>query len=235
MIQGNALWRLIAQTDAMSMFVLLVLLGMSVAMWTLFLCNVFLSFRKKRDMQHAIMQMHGMRRIEELALFIADKRDTLPGYFVAHCIAFGKLAHEGESVEQVRGMIDQEIDTLVIREERYIPLLSTSAVISPLLGLLGTVWGLIHAFISISQTQMADIVTVAPGIAEALITTLAGLIVAIPAVVMVNYVTAQVARIEQQLVIAADIVMRVIQRSLIQKKEEVCVDVVVGGQKEAQQ
>ena len=77
-------------------------------------------------------------------------------------------------------------------EESYLPFLFTSASVSPLLGLFGTVWGLVHAFIRISEKQSADITTVAPGIAEALITTLAGLLVAVPALVMYHYLIAQI-------------------------------------------
>jgi biopolymer transport protein ExbB len=69
--------------------------------------------------------------------------------------------------------------------------LSTTASVAPLLGLFGTVWGLVHAFMNIAATQSADITAVAPGIAEALITTIAGLLVAIPALVMYN-VTVQI-------------------------------------------
>ena len=72
----------------------------------------------------------------------------------------------------VSNNMDRILDDMIGNEESYLPVLSTSAAISPLLGLFGTVWGLIHSFISISQRGSADIVTVAPGIAEALITTL---------------------------------------------------------------
>jgi len=81
-------------------------------------------------------------------------------------------------------------------EESYLWILSTSAAAATLLGLFGTVWGLIHAFLRISQKQSADIVTVAPGIAEALMTTLVGLIVAIPALILFNYLSVQVRRME---------------------------------------
>ncbi len=73
-----------------------------------------------------------------------------------------------------------------------------------MLGLFGTVWGLVHAFVSISQKQSADIATVAPGIAEALITTLAGLMVAIPALVMFVYLNTMVKDIEQKSMNLAD-------------------------------
>jgi biopolymer transport protein TolQ len=60
-------------------------------------------------------------------------------------------------------------------------LLATAASVSPLLGLLGTVWGVMYSFISIGERGTATIATVAPGIAEALMATIGGLLVAIPA------------------------------------------------------
>src|SRR5439155_18764244 len=95
--------------------------------------------------------------------------------------------------------IDQTVDSFVEQERQNLPLLATCAGVAPLLGLFGTVWGLVHAFMRISEKQIADIVTVAPGIAEALITTLAGLLVAIPALLMFNYLQVQVRIIEQRL------------------------------------
>jgi len=70
--------------------------------------------------------------------------------------------------------------------ERYLILLSTAVTISPFLGLLGTVWGIMSAFWDMSSLHSANLTVVAPGIAEALITTIAGLAVAIPAVIFYN-------------------------------------------------
>ncbi len=75
-----------------------------------------------------------------------------------------------------------EIETL----ERYLILLSTAVTISPFLGLLGTVWGIMSSFWDMSTNQSANLTVVAPGIAEALITTIAGLATAIPAVIFFN-------------------------------------------------
>ena len=147
----------------------------------------------------------------------------------------GKVSITERDFDMFCQHMEQNIEDILHKEQSYFLVLSTGFAISPLLGLFGTVWGLIHAFISISEKQSADIATVAPGIAEALTTTLAGLIVAIPAVVMVNYVTAQIVHIEQQLVRIADYVMVVVQRSIIHKKENICVDLAVGEQKEVQQ
>jgi biopolymer transport protein TolQ len=68
-------------------------------------------------------------------------------------------------------------------------ILATTANVSPLIGLLGTVWGIMYSFINIGERGSVSIDVVAPGIAEALITTLAGLCVAIPAMVGHNFLS----------------------------------------------
>lgn len=78
---------------------------------------------------------------------------------------------------------DEERDFL----SRGLVWLSVVAVVSPLLGLLGTVIGVMDSFIGVTNTGAANIGTVAPGIAEALVTTAIGLIAAIPAAIAYNY------------------------------------------------
>jgi len=70
--------------------------------------------------------------------------------------------------------------------ERYVVLLSTTVTVAPFMGLLGTVWGIMTSFWSMASMHSANLTVVAPGIAEALITTVAGLAAAIPAVVFYN-------------------------------------------------
>lgn len=77
------------------------------------------------------------------------------------------------------------------RFEQRLPLLATAGSVCPFLGLFGTVWGVMTAFLDISTQGSTNIVVVAPGIAEALITTIAGLAVAIPAMVAYNYFVQQ--------------------------------------------
>ena len=77
----------------------------------------------------------------------------------------------------------------ITRLEHYVSFLATTASIAPFIGLFGTVWGIMSAFVSIGQTGSTNLGAVAPGIAEALVTTAAGLAAAIPAVVCYNYLT----------------------------------------------
>jgi len=76
--------------------------------------------------------------------------------------------------------------------EHWVSFLATTASAAPFVGLFGTVWGIMMAFLRISQTGSTSLGSVAPGIAEALITTAAGLFTAIPAVMAYNYFSQRV-------------------------------------------
>ena len=76
--------------------------------------------------------------------------------------------------------------------ERHVPFLATTAAITPFIGLFGTVWGIMNAFQGIGETGSTSLGVVAPGIAEALIATAAGLGAAIPAVYFYNHLTQRV-------------------------------------------
>ena len=75
----------------------------------------------------------------------------------------------------------------ISRLEKMMTFLATTGSVTPFIGLLGTVWGIMDAFIRIGAERSAGLVTVAPGIAEALIATAIGLFAAIPAVIAYNY------------------------------------------------
>ena len=81
--------------------------------------------------------------------------------------------------------------------EMHIPFLGTVGSISPYIGLFGTVWGIMHAFIGLGSVKQATLQMVAPGIAEALIATAIGLFAAIPAVMAYNRLNQRVNKLEQ--------------------------------------
>jgi biopolymer transport protein ExbB len=100
-----------------------------------------------------------------------------------------KLA--GNSRERIKQEVEEvgSLETVVVN--RYLGLLSTIATISPLLGLLGTVIGMIQAFNVISVQGVGTPATLGGGISQALITTAAGLSVAIPAILLHRYLTSR--------------------------------------------
>lgn len=193
--KGNAMWALVAQSDFVSKLVLLALMLVSMACWTVFFYKLILLRAKERQMYKAIAQIQGSKNIVDLEkVELAQAlRNTLPGYMLDGYVSYTRALIGNAQViapvqwERIQENMEHQVDEVMHTEESYLSVLSTSAAVGPLLGLFGTVWGLVHAFISISEQQSADIATVAPGIAEALITTLAGLIVAVPALMMYNY------------------------------------------------
>lgn len=92
----------------------------------------------------------------------------------------------------MRVAMSREVDEL----ETRLPFLATVGSISPYVGLLGTVWGIMNSFIALGQVKQATLAMVAPGIAEALIATAIGLFAAIPAVVAYNRFSNRVEKLE---------------------------------------
>lgn len=217
---GNSLWLLVWQSDAVSKLVLLILFAMSVACWALFIGKLALLSIKERQFAKLNKQALKARTVADLADLAASSSTTAPGYFITKNLSFLKelsndnvqpnlSKHHWYSMERY---IDNSIESLLMHNEEYLSILSSCAAVAPLLGLFGTVWGLVHSFMRISETQIADIATIAPGIAEALITTLAGLIVAIPALVMFNYLQTKIRALEHSLILLADRMTFVLQQ-----------------------
>src|SRR5690606_41279827 len=79
--------------------------------------------------------------------------------------------------------------------QAYLPFLASTASVAPFVGLFGTVWGIMTAFINIGATGASNLAVVAPGIAEALIATAMGLFAAIPAGLFYNFFVSRVKEI----------------------------------------
>ncbi len=105
----------------------------------------------------------------------------------------------GSQVEALRLILDSEVNTERDRLARFIPSLATIGSVSPLIGLLGTVLGVIDAFVGIATRGSGNIGAVAPGVAEALIATAAALSVAIPAAFGYNIFANRLNGFESQL------------------------------------
>jgi len=93
-------------------------------------------------------------------------------------------------------------------------LLATVGSVAPFVGLFGTVWGIMNSFIGIAQANTTNLAVVAPGIAEALLATALGLVAAIPAVVIYNHFTRQIASAKALSSDNAAAVLRLVSRDL---------------------
>jgi biopolymer transport protein TolQ len=96
-------------------------------------------------------------------------------------------AQVARSIERIRRVLDRAALSESERLESFLPVLATTGAVTPFVGLFGTVWGIMNAFTRIGAQGSASLAAVAPGISEALITTAAGLIPAVSAVIAYNY------------------------------------------------
>lgn len=229
LLSHNSMWGLVFQSDFMTKMVLLVLFAMSVLCWAIALYKIILFRIKKDQCKKVILALKNVTKFEDLFAVTSMYAKTLPGYFLTRVLANMKEllllkdgAHAGYAQEQgiefLQMQTESLVDEMLYQEESYISILSASAAASPLLGLFGTVWGLVHAFMAISEKQSADIAAVAPGIAEALITTVAGLLVAVPALLLFNYIATQVKRMEYDLMMLADKSLQIARKMILQKQ-----------------
>ena len=104
-----------------------------------------------------------------------------------------------ELSDNIRLTMERTKLTEISSLEISLPILSTFVSVSPFLGLLGTVWGIMEAFLDIRARGSAHITVVAPGISDALITTVYGLLVAIPALIFYNIFRSRVNHFDNEL------------------------------------
>ncbi len=145
---------------------------------------------KFRDDPDGMVSRHSARQRFEGSPFAALLEAAL-GELALLYGARGSATARGElSVVHVDGIersLERAIADEVIELRRHLLVLATTAGAAPFVGLFGTVWGIMKAFAAMSVTGSASIGSVAPGVSAALTTTVAGLAVAIPALVGYNY------------------------------------------------
>ncbi len=107
--------------------------------------------------------------------------------------------NDGGLIAGAQARIDRSMDVAINKEsetlQKGLPVLATVGSTAPFIGLFGTVWGIMSAFIEIAEQQNTNLAVVAPGIAEALLATGLGLLAAIPAVIFYNKLSADSDRI----------------------------------------
>ncbi len=105
----------------------------------------------------------------------------------------------GSAFESVRVVLDRSVGQQALSLEKGMIILSTAVAGGPFIGLLGTVWGVMETFSGIAIAKAASLTAMAPGVAGALIATVVGLFVAIPAMFAYNYMITSIRAITQEL------------------------------------
>ena len=188
-----------------SLVVQLVMAGLvltSVLSWALIFNKIATLRRAKRDtesFERAFWSGTDLNRLYEEASR-KNERGSMESIFQAGFAEFLKLrGRPGTELSDImdgsrramRASAQRELDEL----ESHNAFLATVGSVSPYVGLFGTVWGIMHAFIGLGNAGQATLATVAPGIAEALIATAIGLFAAIPAVIAYNRFATDVDRL----------------------------------------
>ena len=111
----------------------------------------------------------------------------------------GAAALTSREIELVRNTCDHALDEEELRLDRGMGVISTVVTLAPMLGLLGTVWGVLDAFAEMGTEGSANLATIAPSISAALVTTVVGLLIAIPGVICSNHQNATIAQIKSDM------------------------------------
>ena len=192
--QGEV-WQLLTNTGPVARTVLLLLLVFSILSWAIIL-RKFRTFRAaQRESVEFLKVFRQSKKLSEIRAFCRTlKESPLPEVFQSGYREIESQATTTEnpgkprirSLEAVRRALQIGASTELGRLEQWLVWLATTGAVTPFVGLFGTVWGIIDAFHGLATAGSATLHSVAPGIAEALITTAAGLFTAIPAVIAYN-------------------------------------------------
>ena len=192
-----------------SLVVQIVMAGLmlaSLASWTVIFGKLFGLRKVRADNDEFEREFWAGRNLNDLFADATKKapRSAMERIFASGMREFFKLREKrvvdaGALLDgarrAMRASYQRELDTI----ESNLSFLASVGSVSPYVGLFGTVWGIMHAFIGLSNLQQVTLATVAPGIAEALVATAIGLFAAIPAVIAYNRFARQIDRIATQL------------------------------------
>ncbi|MFH0898296.1 MAG: MotA/TolQ/ExbB proton channel family protein [bacterium] len=226
MFNNSAIWKLIAISDWVSKYIILLgLFILSVVCVAVVIYKLIEFSRQKKRMKFLLRAVKQSKSFSELAALSRGHEGFVGDRFLIEGLKELKSLLDpqtGETkslsqkeLEELELLLCQDIEALTAEQEQYLPILGISAPVSPLVGLFGTIWGLINAFFSISQEKSADIAVIAPGIAAALLTTLAGLMVAIPAMIMFNYFSNELRKLEGQLYNMQDLFLMMAKQTFV--------------------
>lgn len=219
---GNSLdlFSLMLHASLVVQLVLLALVGASIASWTLILQKRKLFLAAEAEAEDFGGKFWNGGDLGALYRAAEPRRRDLAGFeavFEAGFREFSRLKSSGgldaaELIEATRRAMRVVQTRETERLEQGLATLATIGSTSPYVGLFGTVWGILTAFVGLGQVKQATLAMVAPGIAEALVATAIGLVAAIPAVVAYNRYADRLTRYEVKLDTFAEEFSAILQR-----------------------
>jgi len=190
-LQPDDLWQMVQNSGPGGIAVLVVLTFFSVYSWTI----VFTKWGTLRTARHANSRfLRAFRKANSLEAVMVASEQYRPSPLVT-VFDFGyeeverQVKKSGALTNRpaVERALQLGLSEELAKLERHMDKLATTASVTPFIGLLGTVLGIISAFVALGNQGATSLKTLGPGIAEALITTAAGLFAAIPAAIFYNH------------------------------------------------
>ena len=220
MNQDFSIVTLVLHASLVVQFVIAGLLLTSLASWTVIFGKLF-SLRALRQGNDAFeREFWSGKNLNELLAQVGQKEGSAPmaRLFASGMREFLKLRerrHDAQSQldgarRAMRASLQRELDAI----EGNVGFLASVGSVSPYVGLFGTVWGIMHAFVGLSKVQQVTLAMVAPGIAEALVATAIGLFAAIPAVVAYNRFARDIDRVAIKLETFIEEFSNILQRNV---------------------
>ena len=193
----------LAQADALNQLVAVVLCAMSVLSWVLIIYKTWLLTVASRDLslcQAAWSQAQNWQHLQT-SWEAVDSQKLFVGLLHSplETTAHGLLAAEASHEDRLSSGLRQTLQSIRRRLQFGQDMLATMGATSPFIGLLGTVWGIYHALISLAQAGQYTLDKVTQPVGESLVMTAAGLGVAIPAVMAYNLLGRRLASMEATL------------------------------------
>jgi biopolymer transport protein ExbB len=189
-------------TDLVVKIVLALLVLASLATWTVWIAKMRELRRARGELQHDLQLLEGAHSLQALGPLGGEAAETLTAGIRAELARAGDLrvaaCADGLKERTTVRLLSAET-ALARRMTRGINFVASVGSTAPFVGLFGTVWGIMDSFVGISRAQATNLVVVAPGIAEALLTTAMGLAAAVPAVLIYNGFTRSITGYRAQL------------------------------------
>ena len=222
MNQEFSIITLVLHASIMVQLVMVGLLCTSLASWTVIFGKVFSLRSLRQGNDDFEREFWSGKNLNDLYNNATGKTQNAPmeRIFASGMREFLKLRERRQEASAqldgarraMRASLQRELDVI----EGNVGFLASVGSVSPYVGLFGTVWGIMHAFVGLANVQQVTLATVAPGIAEALVATAIGLFAAIPAVVAYNRFARDIDRIAIQLESFIEEFSNILQRNASQ-------------------
>ncbi len=196
-----SMWALFARATLTVKLVMIMLIGASFWSWSIIIQRTILFRKARKEAEEFDQSFWSGEPLDGLFDELGPEPEGRSAKIFAAGMMEWRRSHrqDGGLIANATSRIERSMDVAVAKEaedlQRGLPVLATIGSTTPFVGLFGTVWGIMNAFIEIAEQQNTNLAVVAPGIAEALLATGLGLLAAIPAVIFYNKLSSDSDRI----------------------------------------